>query len=336
MNNVSINVPALEKLLDYTASGVGAVAGPMLANWRAQREGMAKLTSAQYDAEVRRIEAESRAQSLLIIEEAQSKARHSIEESTELSRGKLELSDGDITQSLEFQNRKRLANVKSVVEDAAEQLGDEEVPDQEPDHDWTARFFDFAQDVTSEDMRRIWANILAGEVKQPGQTSMRTLETLRNMKRVEANVFREFCDFVINYEFVFHDFHTPEFQPLIFGRLLHLQECGLISTTSDLLRKVRLGESRQIFFHYNEGLLLLRNITDGESDLEFLAIHLTSAGRELSMLAAPTIRMDYLQVFAKHLQDKGCELDFLEGVGQLPNGNVSYEKRTRIQRYAGV
>ena len=29
--NVNLKVPALEKLVDYTASGIGAVAGPMLA-----------------------------------------------------------------------------------------------------------------------------------------------------------------------------------------------------------------------------------------------------------------------------------------------------------------
>ena len=153
MAEIKINIPALEKLLDYTASGVGAVAGPMLANWRAQKEGRAKLTSARYDAEVRRIEAASYAGSLPIIEEAQSKARQAIQASTESSHGTMEFTHGDITQSIEFQSRKRLANVSSVVEDAAEDLGDEQVSDHEPDHDWTARFFDCAQDISSEDMR---------------------------------------------------------------------------------------------------------------------------------------------------------------------------------------
>ena len=33
----NLKVPAVDKLLDYTASGIGAVAGPMLAPWRARR-----------------------------------------------------------------------------------------------------------------------------------------------------------------------------------------------------------------------------------------------------------------------------------------------------------
>ena len=40
-------VRALDKLLDYTASGIGAVAGPMLATWRARREAAALQIAAQ-------------------------------------------------------------------------------------------------------------------------------------------------------------------------------------------------------------------------------------------------------------------------------------------------
>ena len=62
--DVTLKVPGLEKLLDYAASGIGAIAGPMLAKWRASREGKARLTSTLADVEVRRIETESKARSL--------------------------------------------------------------------------------------------------------------------------------------------------------------------------------------------------------------------------------------------------------------------------------
>lgn len=335
MDEVKLSVPAIEKLLDYTASGVGAVAGPMLANWGAQREGKARLTAARYNAEIRRIEAKSHADSLHIIAEAQTRARASLEESTESSRSTLELSHGDITQSIEFQSRKRLANVRSVVEDAAEELGEEKVADHEPDHDWTARFFDFAQDVTSEDMRKIWARILAGEVRRPGETSMRTLETLRNMTKKDAEIFREFCDFVIECDFAFYDKPTQEYEPLSFERLLHLQECGLISAEIKLRKEITWNKSGLIVFGYKKGLLVLRKTRKNDGKLTFPIIGLTSVGKELSTLVEPTMRMGYLQVFAKYLQNMGCELDYVEGVAQMPNGQISYTKQTRIQPYAG-
>ena len=37
MVDVNLKAPAVEKLLDYTASGIGAVAAPMLAPWRTSR-----------------------------------------------------------------------------------------------------------------------------------------------------------------------------------------------------------------------------------------------------------------------------------------------------------
>ena len=154
MPEIKLKVPALEKLLDYVASGVGAIAGPMLANWRANKEGRAKLTSARYDADALHIEAESRARTIAIISDAQAKARSSVETSSDSSYGTMEITREDITQSIEFQTQKRLANVRSVMEDAADDLGDKEIIDHEPNHDWTARFFNYAQDVSSEDIRK--------------------------------------------------------------------------------------------------------------------------------------------------------------------------------------
>ena len=58
-------VRALGKLLDYTASGIGAVAGPMLAPWQARRE-----------ADALRITTQGKADSLHIIAAAQSEARN--------------------------------------------------------------------------------------------------------------------------------------------------------------------------------------------------------------------------------------------------------------------
>ena len=54
--NLKVSVPAVEKLVDYGASGVGAIAGSWIANWRASQEGKGRLTAAPADAEVRQIE----------------------------------------------------------------------------------------------------------------------------------------------------------------------------------------------------------------------------------------------------------------------------------------
>ena len=81
---------------------------------------------------------------------------------------------------------------------AAKELGDKQVNDSNADHDWVARFFEDAQDVTSEDMQRIWAQILAGEVETPGRTSLHTLAILRYMTKRDAESFKNLSQFAVN------------------------------------------------------------------------------------------------------------------------------------------
>ena len=160
---MELNVKALEKLVDYAASGIGSVAGPMLASWRARREAQAKQIAAEGDANV-----------LLIQAEAQAKARAIlVSQDTDVA-GELDIAN-TVNQRIQFQERKRQINIASVVRQAATQLGDKEVENHEPDHDWTARFFNDIQDVSSEEMQALWAKVLAGEVEWAGSTSIRTL-----------------------------------------------------------------------------------------------------------------------------------------------------------------
>ena len=329
MAEINLKVPAVEKLMDYTAIGIGAVAGPMLAPWKASREGQAKLTSARYDAEVRQIEDESRASSLMMNAEAQAQARESLDRTIELGRGVAEISSDDIMQSFEFQGRKRLTNVRSVVEETADDLGDKEVSDHDPD--WVARFFDHVQDVSSEDMQKIWSKILAGEVESPGRTSLRTLDTLRNMTKRDAELFKNVCSFVLHGDFVFYDHSLQPIQGLEFDNILHLEDCGLVNTGPSLERRFAWSTDREALLSYQNELLMMTSSPDSGKELAVPEILLTTAGRELFRHAQFAFHMEYLQTLSKHLESKGTQLFLLEGVEVLSNGRVRYANSARIQ-----
>ena len=173
-------VRALEKLLDYTASGIGAVAGPMLAPWKARRE-----------AEARRIAALGDADALRIIASASAEAREALASTNADVQGEISIAE-TVSQRIQFQEEKRHRNIGSVVGRTAEELGDKYVPDQEPDHDWTARFFNYIQDISSEEMQSLWAKVLAGEIERPGSISVRSLSIIRNLDRADAELFQIF------------------------------------------------------------------------------------------------------------------------------------------------
>lgn len=174
-------VPGFDKLVEVTASGIGAVTGPMLAPWRARREGQARIIAAEADARVLEIQVE-----------AHRKAREGLLADGSTASGEISLSDR-VHERITYQERKRLTNIQSVAIKAALQLEDRDVPDKEPDHDWTARFFNDVQDVSSEEMQQLWAKVLAGEVERPGSTSIRALGRLRELDRDTARLFARFC-----------------------------------------------------------------------------------------------------------------------------------------------
>ena len=179
---IKVLVPGFEKLVDVVASGVGSIAGSMLGPWMAKREGQARL-----------IQAESEAKALTIQAQAQAEARRLlVADHRGLVSGEIEVGDA-VRQRIEFQERKRQANIAAAVNHAALELYDTQVPAEEPDHDWTARFFGEVQDVSSEGMQLLWGRVLAGEVRKSGTTSKRTLGILKDLDADTAELFSRLC-----------------------------------------------------------------------------------------------------------------------------------------------
>ena len=209
-------VRAFDKLLDYTASGIGTVAGPILAPWRARREAAALRIAAQGEADA-----------LRIIAAAQSEARDTLVSTASNVQGEIDIAE-TVRQRIQFQEEKRHRNIGSVVGQTAELLGDKDVTDQEPDHDWTARFFNYIQDVSSEAMQFLWAKILAGEIERPGSVSIRSLSILRNLDQAGAKLFSTLCSCCI--AFVPDGLHMVDARVPSLGRNAgenSLQEFGL-------------------------------------------------------------------------------------------------------------
>ena len=226
MADLNLKISAIDKLVDYVASGIGAVGGPLLARWKASREADAARIEAQGQADILRIKAQAQMDSMDLIASAQAEARNEFSVADMSIQGKVDIGN-EIDLRLTFQEQKRQNNIGAVVGLAADELGDKEVQNHDADHDWVARFFTDVQDVTSEHMQRIWAKILAGEVETPGRTSLHTLSVLKNMTQRDAVLFEKMS------AFVFHDFilNKPkctneiiEFPPL--GLLIEMENYG--------------------------------------------------------------------------------------------------------------
>ena len=160
-------IPGIDKLVELTASGIGAIAGTFLATWKAPKEGEARIVAAEADTKI-----------LEIRTEAHTKARELLVSDDSIAGGEIDIADL-VSERITYQERKRQTNIRGVVAKAAAELEHKEVPATKTDHDWVARFFNEVQDVSSEEMQKLWAKVLAGEVERSGSTSIRTLGVCR-------------------------------------------------------------------------------------------------------------------------------------------------------------
>lgn len=299
MVDVNLKVPAIEKLLDYCASGVGAIGGPMLARCKARAE-----------ADALRIKAQGQADAIRLITDAQTDARQGFEVVPSSIQGEIDIRN-EIQSRLSFQEKKRQGNIEAVVGMTAEEVGAKDVQNHEIDHDWTARFFADVQDVSSEKMQQIWAKILAGEVETPGRTSMQTLSILRNMSQGDAELFERIANFIIG-DFVLHDDSTVEISGFPeYSELLKLSHHNLLHIGTGL------NKNFNGFFEYHiRDHDYLYRITKCDTEIYNAQIPchaLTPSGKELYAFINCRKNKDYLGVLAEFLkQSSGGRLAYAQ------------------------
>ena len=253
------------------------------------------------------------------------------DETSNVSESKQSL--GAITESAEkFQSEKRMANVRSIVGQASVQMP-EQVPDTPVDHDWTARFFDNAKDVSNEEMQKLWAKLLAGEVESPGRASLRTLDILRNMTQKEAKLFAR----AVNYSFwdsrtawmlrantdhkALPDISVDELHSLIEAGLMmpyHNQQCVTGIFQSD----------GYCYFLY-AGKKILRVQAEGFS---ISAYHFSMSGAQLTRYIEPTVNAEYLQQVANYIhREAGRAVEVADILtANFKNGQFEHDEFQKI------
>ena len=335
---IKVSIPALEKLVDYSASGIGSVAGTMFLTWSARQNAKARVITAQGEIDAQRLLTEGRADTMHIIADAQAKARAMLVSPDSKVEGELDFAH-TITQRIQFQEEKRQSNIESVVRQTASELEDKRVEDHDPDHDWTARFFSDIQDVSNQETQLLYAKILAGEVERPGSTSIKALSLLRDLDQMTARLFRILCSVSIYTSL--NEEHTDvrvlslggqatqnalDRFGLSFRNLNVLNEHGLIisdfASWYDLRVSVDIFDANEkreeIFmcvpFRFQDCYWLLKPTKPRSVDAEFRGngVALTKAGRELARVVACQAVPEYQQQLEVFFASQGMVMTEME------------------------
>lgn len=280
---IKIDGKPLEKLIEVVSNGIGTLYRP-----RAMRK-----------------EADASAYGIKVIEKAKAEAlaENKIIEADNLDR----LNERLIAKEIRRQN-----NLDDVVEIATTKLQEEDsVTDGPINNDWSVRFFNIVQDVSDDEMKKLWGRILAGEVKKPKSFSLRTLELLRNITKEEADLFVTISSYILEQGgdyFIYKDSNgCLKNHGISYSDIAKLTEIGLIQSGAFTQKEFTTnepGEQKMGIIYQN--LVVIMTLQSGSPSVSIPVYILTHPGKELLSLLQPNINTEYLNDLATFIKNKNA------------------------------
>lgn len=258
-----------------------------------------------------------------------------IEPTIDLTRLATAVSNNDFSESV----RKETNIAKSILI-AEDILGQDqqEPPDTPIDDDWLFSWRDYAGRVSSEELQSLWGRILAGEVKQPGAYSMRTLEFLKGLSKSEAELISKAARFVIDGRIYREKEEFLEGEGINFSSLLFLQDIGILSGVEAISLTTTYKTQDQN--KYFRGLIASNKIIlieheDKSKTVEVEVYLLTRVGLEVLRLASFGVHTDYLDSVAKDFAKKGFNVKTADFIQQTASaGRYFNAKEIKIEENA--
>ena len=300
------DVDAITKLFGVVLSGIGAAR--LLEPWnkkrlaRATAEEMKVLAQADIDVQKMRLEGKKELADLEAkLLPASSASMSPVVFDAELvpASEPSPLLLTRVRERTEYQEAKRQINIEQVAVEAANELRGQQASAEPVDEDWVARFFESAKDVSSEEMQKLWAKILAGEVVRPGSFSLRCIESVRNLTMYEARMVESLRPYVVADRFILRGSgHFESGQNDRLGDVVRLAEAGIFTGDVQLsfVQTFLAGKVTPLLMSD----LVLMVTAETERKETFNAYILTSVGIELMRL----FRLPADRAYARALVDR--------------------------------
>ncbi|MCD8148178.1 MAG: DUF2806 domain-containing protein [Clostridiales bacterium] len=187
-----------------------------------------------------------------------------------------------------YQELTKQINIESVVGQTYSILENEkDVTDEPVSDDFMNCFYNCVQDVSTEEMQKLWAKILAGEVKQPSTFSLRTLSVLHNMTKQEAEKFQKMLSYIIRFE---DGAFLPNYSRLLnsvgisYSDILDAEEWGLIKSSPSIEASIRFSTNDGVVCRNKKYMITMESTQTARGELHVPQYPLTVAGREIAAL----------------------------------------------------
>ena len=164
---------------------------------------------------------------------------------------------------------------------------------------WIFNFMEGAGKTYDDKLKDYWAKLLAGEIRQPGSFSLRTLDVLRNISYEEAQLFARITQFVFVQDQMSFIYTDNNKYGLNYYNLSILREAGLLQSGDQVARTITASKMNSKSTHrFVCGNKYIELTTEPETkDIIVPVCLLSKAGSELYELTERRDNMGYLKDF---------------------------------------
>lgn len=227
-----------------------------------------------------------------------------------------------------FTEMRKQQNIESIISETYNQLENEEEVTSEPvNQDWLFKFFDYAGEISDENMQKLWSKILIGEIKNPKTYTLRTLSTLKNITTLEANLYEKIVPFIFyehNNPFIYRDSELLKKYGISFADLLKLEDCGLISLNGFII----IDFEQQKNMIYSDNIVLLIN-----DKIKIDIYTITESGKQILKIIKHTIKSndEYFFELCKKINEKNKNIEFsAHTIKKHDENGIEYDEKKNL------
>lgn len=226
-----------------------------------------------------------------------------------------------------FIEAKKQKNIEDIVSEAYNNLETEKKVSVEPvQEEWINRFFNIVGEISSDDLKTIWSKILSEEIKEPGKCSIRTLESLKNISRYEAEKFKKISNYIIKYNDVYYlpnEKSLLEYANIGYGEILKLDEASLINSGSSVSIVLNFDENvKENYLTYNQNIIFCGK--DEKAEIHLQAHPLTEVGRNIFDILSTTYDKEYFEKYIDIIKSK-MNISYSTILERLPDGRIRFQ-----------
>jgi hypothetical protein len=156
------------------------------------------------------------------------------------------------------------------------------------ENDFVSAVFDKCKNVSDEDLRHLWGNIIAREANVPKSICRKTLDVVATLERSDAELFSKLGSFCFDFGGS-KPFLTKAIEPILashglhFRELIHLSDLGLIQHNPVGFSQWRTLEDQcpELTLSGKEGHVVVRKNEPGTLAVDYGQARLTRVGKEL-------------------------------------------------------